>query len=260
MSGYVLFCQEREREPVCNNSIHEGGKAVKSKRMALKGLVLTALIGAFILPLNPISQAHELSLTGQYRWYLTNMSNGVKYANVTCNYDLLTINGQVIIGSQVDTARSYWNVYSANKAKFDYAVSGVAKCDFITTTQPAWNNLENVEGNVLAITLLRNSSGQMNIAGSTYGVGGFNSGTAVYAAIWFNPGNVAIYSPGYPKAYLYTNDYVFRQNYLIRHEMGHVLGLGHPPDTTVSLMHAHDDSPWNIPQDHDRNDLIAFYP
>ena len=255
---YVLVCPENAN-PRLNSQNTKGGKAVKSKRMALKGLVLAALIGAFILPLNPISQAHEMGTAGGYRWYLTNISNGVKYANVTCNYDLFTINGQVITGSQVDTARSYWNVYSANKAKFDYAVSGVAKCDFITTTQPVWNAL-NQHPSTLAITLLRNSSGQMNIEGSTYGSGGFNSGTAVYAAIWFNPGNVAMYSPGYPKEYQYTNDYVFRQNWLVRHEMGHVLGLGHPPDTTVSLLHAHDDSPWNIPQDHDRNDLIAFYP
>ena len=58
----------------------------------------------------------------------------------------------------------------------------------------------------------------------------------------------------------YANISQNRRDNLLRHEFGHVLGLGHPSDITISIMRRYNNSSIINPQNHDRNDLLAFYP
>lgn len=46
------------------------------------------------------------------------------------------------------------------------------------------------------------------------------------------------------------------------HELGHVIALGHPSSTDVSVMRQGTSLSWSNydrPQAHDRNDLVSYY-
>ena len=122
---------------------------------------------------------------------------------------------------------------------------GSSKVDFVTVSDVnIWNQyFSNEQG---AVACVRNSAGQYPIE-NPYGPTGFNSGTIVSAQILVNPSS-AVYNT------------TFKQDYMLRHELGHVMGLGHTPLNVISIMNPSENPTYNTVQTHDINDLNAFYP
>lgn len=149
----------------------------------------------------------------------------------------LQANGDNLVANwnnQLTAARANWNMNSdnyVNAVNWDFSSSTV---DLATrTTWPVEWGTNNV-----AITLLFNNG--TDITGSSAAMN-----TVDYAQIWTNPA----YNTN-------LTNYMYRL--ILVHEMGHVMGLGHPPEGTVSVM-TQSQTSWEFPQAHDRTDLTWYY-
>lgn len=178
--------------------------------------------------------AHEILITptSWYRWAPRIKEIGYE----TCH---LKTNSSYLYKSQYknrySSCLSAWNNNSSNRVYSVDTAFSTSNVDFKDNTwSSAWG------ANTAGITFAYNSSGYDWLSGN------FNSGGIYRAVIYLNPDLATVLSQT-------------QIDYLLRHELGHVLGLGHPPDTTASIMHRYVNTTWTIPQSHDRSDLTSWY-
>lgn len=86
-----------------------------------------------------------------------------------------------------------------------------SKCDLYSAASNS-SIFKNAESGTIAMTTYKNASGLWYVDPITGNSGGFNSGTITYSAVYYKD------LSGYA-----TN----KQKYIMRHEIGHVLGMGH---------------------------------
>ncbi|MDR2531648.1 MAG: hypothetical protein LBC82_02275 [Oscillospiraceae bacterium] len=195
--------------------------------------------------------AHEIGTSGGYRWhdvmYFPTTNSRLVKVDIWADQSNLGAN----LWSAYQSATTHWNMNSSSKAHFNEWQSVLsADCVLGVPSAFSWEHVLQLSHDIVGIAYLYNlaSGGICAVFPNPYGTpGGFNSGTVRRAYIAINPDS-SLYNTAH------------RRDYLIRHEMGHVLGLGHPPDSTASIMHRLITSPWSTIQNHDRDDLIAFYP
>ena len=211
---------------------------MKKSKLIKKFSIILGLILLFTSCLSV--NAHEIT-PGPYRWGDTRYSNGVRHCYLLTNADYLSS----INSARYQSAISHWNSFSNNKVVMIDTAFGSSKVDFVTPNASIWEQY--FDDATAAITCAKNEAGQYPF-NNPYGSSGFNSGIIVSAQILVNPSTV-------------TYSTMFKQDYLIRHELGHVMGLGHPPTNVVSLMYPYINSaPYNTVQTHDISDLNLFYP
>lgn len=186
------------------------------------------MLGVFCV--SNMSYAHEFGPNSSYRW--NNISN------MPVNADYI----QDIPAYMFDTAIFDWNSKTGRKNFYKTSISN-SYIDFVDPINSEWG----WGPFIVAVTLLKNSSNLWNIP-CRYGSGGFTSGTAIRAVIEINP-DTSLYSK------------IGTKNYLIRHELGHTLGLGHVPvdGSIASIMFPDTSSQWVAVQQHDVDDVNAFY-
>lgn len=215
---------------------------MSAKRKGLFRALALMFISILLLNISPMTHAHELEPGRSYRWGTTKVSSGVRRAYVECSDAYLN---NSVLSPLYSSALSHWTNNSGGKAEFVNTSFSASNCDFVTPSQQYWPYQAGLEG----IVYLQNSSGQWKIENYYGSNTGFNSGDIVFAVIWFNPS-----TSGYNTS--------FKRTALIRHEMGHVLGLGHTDNSsTASIMYQYlYETKWDSVQDHDRADLASFYP
>lgn len=208
------------------------------KKFLLKITFSTMLIFALILP---VSIAHEIGelegLNLSYRWY--NISDVGDPWNSNRKAILLDVNGDYLTGNfetAYSSMKTNWNF--TNTAKRQIRVYQTpftsSKVDFAkrATWPSEWG------ANLAAVTELFNQNGVSHLSGN------FNNGTVHYANVWINP-NISVTTS--------------LAKIILGHELGHVLGLGHPPSNTTSIM-TNGQTSWETPQKHDKDDIDDFYP
>ncbi len=172
--------------------------------------------------------AHEILPGHVFRWgYVT---GGV--CNLKPSDEILDSN----LASFYTSALSHWNSNSAGVTSWVDTPFATSNVDFGTPINWAWGDT------VYGQTFIRNSSGEWFV--DTNGVNGnFTSGKITYAQVHI-------------KSELAKSG-SYHKNFILRHEMGHVVGLGHTDNITMSIMNEMRDT--DILEDHDRIDLQNFY-
>lgn len=225
----------------------------------LKRIVIVLSLFAMLLTLPIVANAEEWgALEGEshsYRWGITGVDaiTGKTYLYLPITDDLLnqndTLAAQVLDfyndpnyeNADPSAAIQDWYTSTSGKVRFVDTDFSTSKVDIIhAAVDLNWN------GSINARTFLKNSSNQWSSTDAYYSPGGFNSGTAVYGAIIFN------YD-------LDSFEYDRQAAYVLKHEMGHILGLGHT-NTFYSIMkEPYTESIVNI-QAYDVAVLNQFYP
>ncbi len=176
------------------------------------------------------------------------------------------------LGARYYAALEEWNTSSGGKAYFNDVPISSSKCDLVVPYETPSGVYEDYESywylgdNYLGGAFLKNSYGQWNknyqpgILGSNGYVvenvydGPFDSGLIVYAIIYFSPRMENYVASGQS-----TTNVI---DYTLRHELGHVLGLGHPPNSEfkITIMYAaFGDFLTKYVEDYDRAVLAQFY-
>ncbi|KNY27579.1 hypothetical protein [Pseudobacteroides cellulosolvens] len=210
-----------------------------------KSVIILVVIIVTLLNFVLQTSAHEFAPGVPHRW------NDVRYTysgGMYHHYAYVLTNGSNLdsnwSGNYYNSINN-WTNNSSLRAYVQNAAVGSSKVDYYTyTTWPSY-----WPSNVIARTLGYDANGNCWIDPVT-GVTNTNCGVNItYASVNTNPNFGTISSD--------------QKLYILTHELGHVLGLGHPSSTDVSIMHTGDFPSWNnwtLPQAHDRSDLIGFYP
>jgi hypothetical protein len=131
-----------------------------------------------------------------------------------------------VSATDTDFTQSEVDLYTYSTWPSNYPVNGIAKTDCYDDDGDKWDNSD----------FTPNSNCDTNIVSASIGTNPkYNSDTALSQ---------------------------YNKRYAIAHEMGHVLGLGHPEDTVESLMHKDTSRTWSdydLPKNHERTDLADFY-
>lgn len=204
----------------------------------LKRIVIVLSLFAMLLTLPIVANAEEWGvgddgLYHSYRWGITGVDaiTGKTYLYLPISDDLLNQNSALSAQlldiyndpnyERVGTIAAIqdWYTSTSGKVRFVDTDFSTSKVDVIhATVELGWNR------DINAQAFLKNSSNQWSSTDSYYSPGGFNSGTAVYGAIIFNNKISALSNSTAPYA-----------AYVLKHEMGHILGLGHT-NTVYSIM------------------------
>jgi hypothetical protein len=152
-------------------------------------------------------------------------------------------------GTNYTTALSNWNTNSNSYVSLsDTTNIGESKIDFSLATLPMLN------GNyVFGQTFDYDTSGDCYVTNAQAGdyTGTWNSnfdGVVTYSQIYLNNSNA-------PAA-------AILDRYILAHEMGHSLGLGHTTSESIVYCSVPTESQWtdvDKPQAHDRTDLASWY-
>lgn len=191
-----------------------------------KRIVSFAVALVSILSLTFYTSAHEVGSGRSYRWY--------NIQNLPVNAD----QASRISSSYIQDAFNEWNT-KTGVTTFHWSSYSNSKVDFCT---PDPYNEWEFGFWTQAQTVLRNSENRWSKEWGTVNIGGFTSGTAIYAAVFINMD-------------LTNNN--SSKTYVTKHELGHVLGLGHAPNT-VSIMYP-EDGVYTSVQQHDVNDIRNWY-
>ena len=181
-------------------------------------VVIAEEVGAFEANTRPI----------RWAWTYINANGDVRKCRLKLNADNLTA---TVWSNVYSSSVNHWNTldqqfsYSQDKV-YAYNVSFQnSKCDLYTasSTHFIYTNNEYILAD--AVTNYKNASGQWFKDPITGEDGDFWSGTATYSRIYFKTPNES-YS-------------LYRRMFVMRHEIGHVLGMGHVAtnDNKISLMH-----------------------
>ena len=177
--------------------------------------------------------AHEIISGFPLRWYdVKTDNNGDNYCDLKVNGDYLTSTWE----NRLNYTCSRWNSYSDGYVSVAQTSFSTSKVDY--ANHASWPS--EWGSNTVAITLHYDDQGRCLLDGY------FSSnGIVNYAQVYTNP----IYDS-------VLDD--FMKTLVMGHEMGHVVGLGHPSSGTVSIM-TQSQTSYDRPQDHDRTDLENFY-
>lgn len=174
--------------------------------------------------------AHELYNGCTFRWnYVIGGICNLKPSNEILDTNLSNI---------YNNALSHWNSNSTGTTNWIDTSFEISNVDFATPTSDNWLWGDSV----LGMTFIQNQSDQWFVEPDG-NLGSFTSGNITYAQIQINPDMLN-----------YSN---YTKNSTLRHEMGHVVGLGHTDGNTMSLMNPY--MVTDILEDHDRTDLQNFY-
>lgn len=194
-----------------------------------------------------ITSAHEIfynpatSSTVALRWQ--NLSVDGHMLKLNANADYL----KAPYTDNFSTAISNWMNSSSPVVAYSVSFS-TSQVDITTPTQSSWDN-SGIPYYAAASTILYDSAGAQVM---TYAQAYNSTKKITYASVWCNPDTS------------YAGKTETDQAKTLTHEMGHVLGLGHPeaynpiPDTTTSVMRQ---GPlgYSTPQEHENSDIRAMY-
>ncbi|MFD2614592.1 hypothetical protein [Paenibacillus gansuensis] len=182
----------------------------------------------------------------------TSSTVAVRWQNLSVDGHMskLDANGDYLSSPYTDnfsTAVSNW--MSSSSAVVAYAVSfSTSKVDLSTPTQSSWDN-SGIPYYAAAATIMYDKAGAQVM---TY-TQAYNSTKKMnYANVWCNPNKD------------YAGPSETDQSKTLTHEMGHVLGLGHPeaynpiPTSTTSVMRQ-GSLGYSTPQSHEASDIRAMY-
>lgn len=210
---------------------------------------LIAVISIFSF--SPTLSAHEMYYSGSApNW----TAIPVKWSNLTNGKPYLKVNGDRLSSdytSAYSTAATLWSTYS-QKVVIDKVGYGSSNVDIASATKAYWSDRFGVGGaGTLGIADLKTTDGIV-IDSSTVQQ---SSKRISYAQIYMTP-YVANYSSTNPGNHKVAT---------IVHEMGHVLGLGHPnanyyPTSVESIMRTGGKyEGYYVPRQHDLNDINNKY-
>ena len=151
----------------------------------------------------------------RWKWTYINSTGTVKKCRVKVNGDNLFSSYKPILTSAVNHWNSLDTVYGPEKDKvYCYLVDwDNSKVDFFSAGSGSWF-YGAAFAEKQAITLYKNSNGVWSRNPNTGVTGTFTSGTVSYARV-------------YSKSFSTSSAYANRNQYYYRHEIGHVLGMGH---------------------------------
>lgn len=189
--------------------------------------------------------------THRYRWAWTYVNSGgdVTKCRVKVNGDNLNS----AYSSYLTSAINHWNTLDSRFGYYKdkvycYSVAFAnSKVDVYTAASNSWMYTKSEFSDIDAITLYKNSSGVWSRDPLTGTKGSFSSGTVSYSRI-------------YCKSFSTAPAYSGKNNYIFRHEIGHVLGMGHVATGSLnSLMWPYYGNITNVCL-HDIDVLEGFYP
>lgn len=200
----------------------------------MRRMLSIAIVCLLLASLAPITLfAHEMYPS--LRWH--NVSYSYAYGHNVLN---MKVNGDFLNSTYkgyVSTARDKWNNHSNNYVSIQLtsiSSSDVDMANYGFTWPSEWGN------DSAGYTLVFDGSG------NEYKDGNFSGTKISYSQIYTNPAyDTAIYNSA-------------KEVNLLVHELGHSMNLGHPPSNTASVMRTPVDF-YDTPQNHDRNDLAAYY-
>lgn len=189
-----------------------------------KRIVSFAVALVSILSLTFHTSAHEVGSGRSYRWY--------NIGNLPVNAD----QAEDINSSLIQDSFNEWNEKTGTTT-FHWSSFSNSKVDFVgTSTLPKEEDPDEYYS-ITALTVLRDSNDRWS---SYWGRGiktGFNSGTVYYSIVFVNP--------------------AWANSYMVKHELGHVLGLGHT--TNVPSIMYPNDGEYDTVQQHDVDDIRNWY-
>lgn len=213
--------------------------------MYRKLCMAVCLFFVFTVLSTPFSYAHEMWSTSPHRWYDVHWSDEYLHS-----YVFIKANGSLLdsgYSSAYAPTLYNWNFYSNNYATVSDTSFSDSDVDFAAraTWPSTWT------ANAAARTLCYDAQGDCYcvLPGSSVNVS--CSRELERAEIWTN------------KKFNTDPNYTIQvKKFVLAHEFGHVLGLGHPGDTTQSVLHTNTLPGWSSyekPKSHDRSDLASFY-
>ncbi|MWC31049.1 hypothetical protein [Paenibacillus sp. MMS18-CY102] len=200
---------------------------MNTKKLLAGFICSIALLGA----ITPTASAHNITPSTAFRWeHVTyNSSYGHNVARIQFNDDYASSSWK----PYTTQMRANWNTNSNNYVNAVAYAFGSSNVDMANKASwPAeWG------ANTVATTRVFNDG--VDVSFSTAAMNSTD-----YAQIFTNPAADGLGS--------------FMITLVGGHELGHVFGLGHPPDGTVSIM-TQGQTNWQVPQAHDRTDLDYYY-
>lgn len=218
-------------------------------------LIAFVMSSALVVSAEEIGQYEGHTRPIRWAWTYINSNGDVRKCRVKLNADNLTAYTWTSI---YNDSINHWNTldqqfsYSQDKV-YAYSTSfDASKCDLYTAASSHYLNTNSIYALTYAETNFKNANGEWFWNLSTGDTGTFYSGTATYARIYFKT----------PATSLSLN----QRKWIMRHEIGHVLGLGHVNSMNKqSLMHplwsssSTNDSIYKVTS-HDISKLEGFYP
>jgi hypothetical protein len=211
-------------------------------KMRIKKLkkIIIALVTTVILLAPTTALAHSLFYNaGLYReFYWKWETSETNQAYLKCNNDYIS----GAFENNYSDALSAWNASGIQCYAIDHDFSG-SKVDFCTPTSTWWQN--NMSPYVIGVCYLTNEDGEQLNELTLSQLETCNN-MIRYAGVYLNPD--------------FDDSEAWEKKILV-HEMGHVMGLGHPPTSfSPNSIMKQGELSYSTPQTHDIDDVNAKYP